>query len=65
MLKKRKLSAFWIVIKQRRIKKVRSSVGATDLGEFYGDVTQALPECTVEQSHEKYIAEQYYHDNFI
>ena len=63
MLKNRKLSAFWNVIKQRRITKVKSSLCATDFGEFYGDVMQALPECTVEQTHDKHMVEQHYSDN--
>ena len=53
MLKNRKLSAFWNVIKQRRITTVKSSLCATDFSEFYGDVMQALPECTIEQTHDK------------
>ena len=43
--------------------KVKSSLCATDFGEFYGDVMQALPECTVEQTHDKHMVEQYYSDN--
>ena len=61
--KYQKLSAFWNVIKQRRITKVKSSLCATDVGELYGDVKQALPECTIEQTHDKYTVEQYYNDN--
>ena len=57
------MSAFWNVIKQRRITKVKSSLGATDFGEFYGDVMQALPERTIEQTHDKHTVEQYYNDN--
>ena len=63
MLKNRKLSAFWNVIKQRRITKVKSSLCGTDYGELYGDVMQALPECTVELTHDKHMVEQYYNDN--
>ena len=63
MLKNRKLSAFWNVIKQRRITNVKSSLCATDFGEFYGDVMQALPECTIELTHDKHTVEQYYNDN--
>ena len=63
MLKNKKLSAFWNVIKQRKITKVKSSLCATDFGEFYGDVMQALPECTVEQTHDKHMVEQYFSDN--
>ena len=63
ILKNRKLSAFWNVIKQRRITKVKSSLCATYFGEFHGDVMQALPECTVEQPHDKHTVEQYYNDN--
>ena len=63
MLKNKKLSAFWNVIKQRRITKVKSSLCATDFDEFYGDVMQALPECTSEQTHDKHTVEQYYNDN--
>ena len=63
MLKNRKLSALWNVIKQRRITKVKSSLCATYFGEFYGDVMQALPECTIEQTHHKHTVEQYYNDN--
>ena len=47
ILKKRKLSALW----------------NSDFGECYGDVMQALPECTVEQTHDKHMVEQYYNDN--
>ena len=60
VLKNTKLSAFWNVIKHRRITKVKSSLSATDFGEFYGDVMQALPECTIDQTHDKHIVEQYY-----
>ena len=38
-------------------------VCATDFGDFYGDVTQTLLECTVEQTHDKHMVEQYYNDN--
>ena len=62
MLKNRKLSAFWNEIIQRRITKVKSSLCATYFGEFYGDLMQALPECTIEQTHDKHTVEQYYND---
>ena len=57
LLKNKKLSAFWNVIKQRRITKVKSSLCATDFGELYGDVMQALSECIVEQTHDKHMVE--------
>ena len=41
---------------------VSISLCATDFGEFYGDVIQALPECTVEQTHDKHMVQQYYSD---
>ena len=63
MLKNRKLSTFWNVIKQLRITKVKSSLCATDFSEFYVDVMQALPESIVEQTHDKHIVEEYYNDN--
>ena len=30
---------------------------------LHGDVMQALPECTIEQTHDKHTVEQYYNDN--
>ena len=63
MVKNRKLSAFWNVIKQQRITKVKSSLCATDFGEFYGDVMQALPEYVLLNKAMKNMVEQYYNDN--
>ena len=63
MLKNRKLSTFWNVIKRHRITKVKSSLCATDYGEFHSDVKQALAECTVEQNHDNHMVEQYYNDD--
>ena len=58
MLKKRKPSAFWNVIKWRKTTKVKSSLCATYCGEFNGDVMQA-----VQQSYDKHMVEQKYYNN--
>ena len=60
MLKNRKLSAFWNVIERRRITKVKSSLCATDFGEFHDDVIHALQECTLDDKH---MVDQYHNDN--
>ena len=63
ILKNKKLTAFWNVIKQRKITIAISSICATDFGESYDDVMHALPECTVVQTHDKHMVEQYYSGN--
>ena len=63
MIKARDMTGFWNVIKRRRSIQVKSSLTASDFNSFYGDVMQALPDSSHDQTCDKKIVDTYYLDN--
>ena len=57
------MSGFWNVIKRRRSIQVKSLLPASDFNSFYGDVMQALPDSSHDQTCDKNIVDTYYLDN--
>ena len=50
MIKARDMTGFWNVIKRRRSIQVKSSLTDSDFNSFYGDVMQALPDSSHDQT---------------
>ena len=63
MIKARDMTGFWNVIKRKRSIQVKSSLTASDFNSFYGDVMQALPDSSHDQTCDKKIVDTYYLDN--
>ena len=63
MIKARYMTGFWNVIKIKRSIQVKSSLTASDFNSFYGDVMQALPDSSHDQTCDKNIVDTYYMDN--
>ena len=60
MIKARYMTGFWNVIKRRRSIQVKSSLTASDFNSFNGDVMQALPDSSHDQTYDKKIVDTYY-----
>ena len=54
------MTGFWNVIKRRRSIQVKSSLAASDFNSFYGDVMQALPDSSHDQTCDKNIVDRPY-----
>ena len=63
MIKTRYMTGLWNVIKRRRSIQVKSSLAASDFNSFYGDVMQALPDSSHDQTCDKKIVDTHYLDN--
>ena len=63
MIKARYRTGLWNVIKGRRSTQVKLSLNASDFTPFYGDVMQALPDSSHDQTCDKKIVDTYYLDN--
>ena len=63
MIKARYMTGFWNVINRRRSIQVKSSLTASDFNSFYGDVVQASPDSSHDQTCDKKIVDTYYLDN--
>ena len=63
MIKARCMTGFWNVIKGRRSIQVKSSLTSSDYNSFYGDVMQALPDSSHDQTCDREIVDIYYLDN--
>ena len=59
MIKARYMTGFWNVIKRRRSLQVKSSLTASDFNSFYGDIMQALPDSSHDQTCDKKIVDTY------
>ena len=57
------MTVLWNVIKRRRSIQVKSSLAASDFNSFYGDVMQALPDSSHDQTCDKKIVDTHYLDN--
>ena len=63
MIKARDMTGFWNVIKRIMSIQVNSSLTASDFNSFYGDVVQALPDSSHDQTCDNNIVDTYYLDN--